>query len=375
VRWFVKTEEDKGWLIAKWIISLFAFWIYYKGFSAGPFVIIFALVAGGILCILWTGTICRALAQPFSDFYTGGAEQPDPKPFYSVAKALRAKGKFSEAVTEIQRQLEQFPGDFEGQLLLAEVQVTDLHDLAAAEATVENICGDAKLTAQNIAAALNTMADWHMKFAKDHEAARRDLLRVVDTFPGTEAANGAAQRLAHLGEPGEKPWSLRERKNFFVPEGIKNYGLLKEHVHIGPAEIAPEQLAGELVKHLGQHPLDNEAREKLALIYANHYGRLDLATGELEQMIAQPNEPMRHVAYWLNVLADLHVRLAGDYDGAKLALQRIRDRFPESSAAELAQSRIELLRIEVRAKEKSQVKTLGSYEEDIGLKYGRPNRD
>ena len=58
--------------------------------------------------------------------------------------------------------------------------------------------------------------------------------------------------------------------------------------HVTPAEADPEQVAAECVKHLEQHPLDTEARERLAVIYADHYGRLDLAAGELEQMIGQP---------------------------------------------------------------------------------------
>src|SRR5690348_18087515 len=55
--------------------------------------------------------------------------------------------------------------------------------------------------------------------------------------------------------------------------------------------------------HLEQHPLDTEAREKLAVIYADHYHRLDMATDELEQLIQQPNQPSRLVVRWLNLLA------------------------------------------------------------------------
>jgi len=69
--------------------------------------------------------------------------------------------------------------------------------------------------------------------------------------------------------------------------GVQNLGLLRDQDHLKPSESDPEQVAAECVKHLEQHPLDTEARERLAVIYADHYKRLDLATGELEQKTAE----------------------------------------------------------------------------------------
>lgn len=373
IRWFQRTEEDRGWLVTKWFISLLAVWIYVQGFAAGPFVIAFVLITGGILMVLWTGSICRAFANPIGNLYFGGDGPPDPKPFYSIARALRAKGRHLEAIAEIQRQLDTFPNDFEGQLLRAEIQTTDLNDIAAAEVTVKSLCDVPDQSPQNIAAALNTLADWHLKYAKDHEAARRDLQRIAEMFPNSEAALGAAQRIAHLGTE-EKPWLLHGHRKIFVPAGVKSYGLVKEHVNIAPDEVPPERRAAEYVKHLEQHPLDAEAREKLALIYADHYQRLDMATGQLEQLLAQPNAPARNITHWLNLLADLQIRCANDYEAARRSLQRIVDRFPNLAAAELAHNRIELLHLECKAKGKSQAVKLGSYEQNIGLKYGPPPR-
>jgi len=126
------------------------------------------------------------------------------------------------------------------------------------------------------------------------------------------------------------------------------------------------------VQHLEQHPLDHEAREKLAMIYAAHYQRLDLAADQLEQLIAAPNQTGKDVARWLNVLADLQLRHGADYDTIRQTLQRVIDLFPELAAGQLAQQRIELLRLELKGKEKSQVVKLGSYEKDLGLKSPRP---
>jgi len=51
----------------------------------------------------------------------------------------------------------------------------------------------------SIAYALNTLADWQLKYHQDPEAARETLERVQQMLPGTEYANLAAQRIAHLG--------------------------------------------------------------------------------------------------------------------------------------------------------------------------------
>ena len=110
---------------------------------------------------------------------------------------------------------------------------------------------------------------------------------------------------------------------------MKNLGLLRDQGHLKPAEPNPEQVAAEYVKHLEQHPLDMEAREKLAVIYADHYGRLDMATGELEEMIGQPHQPGRLVVHWLNLLADLQIRHGAGYEAVRETLQRIVDRDPD----------------------------------------------
>jgi tetratricopeptide (TPR) repeat protein len=371
LRWLARTEEDRGWLISKCIISLLAFWIYWKGFSAGPFVVIYALISGGILAILWTGTVCRAVARPFGSFYDGGDEPPDPKPFYSVARALAARGKFSESVGEIQRQLEKFPGDFEGVMLLAETQAKNLRDLEAAATTVQEWCGQPGRPAHQISAALTALADWHLKVARDQTAAQNCLQQIAGLYPNSEFSAAAAQRLAHLGDV-RMALPAGERNKFVVTEGIKNLGLQREAGLVRSREISPEDQAEELVRQLETHPLDTEAREKLAEIYAQHYGRVDLAAEQLEQLASQPDQPARNIVRWLNSLADLHVRYTNDYEAAKRTLQRIVDAFPGLAAAQMAQSRMELLRLEMKAKEKSQAVKLGSYEQNIGLKRGLP---
>src|SRR5262249_35811133 len=157
---------------------------------------------------------------------------------------------------------------------------------------------------KNLAYALYSLADWYLKLGQDRDAAQRALEKIIELLPDTEFSLGAAQRVAHLADT-EQLLASHEQKKFAVPEGVRNLGLLQAHDQPKSAAVDPAQLAAQYVKHLEQHPLDTEAREKLAVLYVDHYHRLDLAAAELEQLIAEPNQPDKLVVHWLNLLADL----------------------------------------------------------------------
>jgi hypothetical protein len=116
------------------------------------------------------------------------------------------------------------------------------------------------------------------------------------------------------------------------------------------------------------HPLDNEIREKLAIVYASEFKRLDLAAAELEQLIATPNQSQKNVAHWLNLLADFHIRLANDVDRARETLQRIIDLNPAAATANTARIRMSQLRLELNQNSLQRTVKLGNYEQNIGLK-------
>jgi hypothetical protein len=217
------------------------------------------------------------------------------------------------------------------------------------------------------------LADWYLQFGPDREAAHRAFEQVIALLPETEFALTAAHRIAHLGN-AEMLLGPHENRKFAVPQAPRNLGITRTHVPIEPTEKEPGQVAAEYVKHLEQHPLDTEAREKLAIVYADHYGRLDLATDQLEQMVQFPNQPHRLVVRWLNLLADLQVRSGADYDTVKATLERIIELDPNIAAAEIARKRLNLLKLELRSKQKKEAIKLGTYEQNIGLKQGRAPR-
>jgi len=377
----LKNSYDPSRLLFRWIATLviliggyfFIDWII--GPQGGPTEkivgLMAALVLGLVLAVFWVPPIVDMVSNWFGSLFTGGNAPPPPQPFYSVAETKRKQHKFREAIYEIQRQLEKFPTDVTGQMMLASIQAENLDDLPAAQVTIERLCQQPGHTPPQIANAWNALADWHLKL-QDIEAARAALEQIIARFPDTEQGQLAAQRIAHLASK-ETLLAAHEHKPIHLGHGAEDIGLMKETSSLARAEQDPADVAGRLVKHLEQHPLDNEAREKLAMIYAEHYQRLDLAADQLDQLINAPGQSGREVARWLNVLADLQLKHGADYDTIRETLQRVIDLFPELAAAQLAQQRIELLRLELKGKEQGQVVKLGSYEKDLGLKGPRPS--
>jgi len=322
----------------------------------------------------WRNSIIDLIANPIGALYDGGREEIEPKPYYSAAISKRKLNKPLEAIVAIREQLAKFPDDFEGVTLLASIQAEDLKDLSSAEITYNHFCAAKDAPPRQVAAALTQLADWHLKIAQDADSARAALEKVIMKFPDSELSNAAAQRIAHLGGAEKILLAAHDRQAMFVPEGVKNIGLLDSTEFLRPAETDPEKLAADYVRHLEQHPLDTEAREKLAVIYARHYKRLDLATIELAQMINEPKQPAKRVAHWLNLLADLQIHGGAEYETVRETLEKILELFPGAPVADLAQSRLNRLKLEIKGQKETPGKRLGVYEQNIGLKYGSPRQ-
>lgn len=375
----IKNSDDPARMVFKWVLTAVVIGFMIKvvapivgqGGYGGAFAgIPLTAVCGLVLAIIWRRNLAELVANPFASLYDGGNIPPEPRPAYSTAQSRQKAGKYLEAIAEIRKQLDRFPTDFEGHMMLAQIQAEDLKDFAAAELTIQRLCAQPGHAPANIAFALYSMADWYLKLGPDREAAQRALEQVIQMLPDTEFALTAAHRIAHLGT-AEMLLSPQDRKKFAVPESVGKVGLMRQSPAVAPAEKEPGQVAAELVKHLEEHPLDTEAREKLAILYADHYHRLDLATEQLEEIIQLPNQPGRLVVRWLNLLADLQIRSSGDYDAIKATLQRIIDLYPNLAAAENARKRIELLKLELKGKQKTESVKLGTYEQNIGLKRSR----
>jgi len=375
----LRRTEDPRLLIVKWILTaLVGGWILWQidAFGNSPaswYHVVVGLVGGLVMAAIWRRSIASVVAKPFSSLYDGGDVEVEPQPYYSVAEAKRKLGKYNEAIAQARKQLTRFPTDLTGQMMIAEIQAQDLNDLPGAEVTIHRLCAQPGHAPRNIAHALSTLADWHLKYTLDRDAAREDLQQIVDRFPETDLALSAQQRIAHLAST-EKMLAPHDRQIYAVPEGIKNLGLRERTGATELAEADTDGVAADYVKQLEQFPFDFEVREKLALIYADHYRRLDLATDQFEQMIEAAGQPAKRITHWLNMLADLQVRHGAGYATVEHTLERILDRFPNTPAAQVARTRLSHLKLEFKGKEKTAGVKMGTYEQNIGLKQGGPRR-
>ena len=336
---------------------------------------VFLTVAGGfVMYAIWRHSIIDLVANPITSIFDGGSEPPEPKPAYSMAQAKRKSSRPLEAIVLIREQLAKFPTDFEGVMLLANIQAEDLNDLPGAEITLNHFCDAKNVPDRQVVGALTQLADWHLKKSADVDGARAALQKIVARFPDTEMALRAEQRLAHLGETEKIILAQHDRQALAVPAGVNNIGLLDSTDFLRPKEIEPGKLAAVYVKHLEQHPHDAEVREKLAVIYARDFKRLDLATLELNQLLNEPRHSAKQMAAWLNQLANFQVELGADAAAVAATLEQIVERFPDSPMAEIAQRRLARVNYEIKGQQATAEVKLGVYEQRLGLKYGKPGQ-
>jgi outer membrane protein assembly factor BamD (BamD/ComL family) len=371
----LRNSEDPVKLVVKWVLTGAGFgYLISFTFKAPQFSPMVAAVIGICLGIMWAPNLGSLLAKPFTSLYDGGGTPDELRPLYSMAESKRKAGKYLLAIAEVRRQLERFPTDFQGWTLLAQIYGDDLKDLENASACVQEILSHGNHTPKNISYTLNRLADWHLAIAQDPDGARSALERIILLYPDTEFSNQASERIAHLAKP-EMLAAQKERPRILLTPQEQNIGLRDEVALVKAREESPAEAAARLVGHLDQHPLDTEARESLARIYLEFYQRLDLAADQLEQLINAPNQTQKHVAHWLNTLADFHLTLSADKAAAVSTLQRLIERYPGTAVAANAEKRIAYMEIELRKHAKDRVVQLGTYEQNIGLKGKVPKFD
>jgi tetratricopeptide (TPR) repeat protein len=373
VAWhFLCKAVDPAKLVFKWIVSagLIAVNAWLIADVQNWVLPILILPAAISLGLIWAPSIGAIMGTLMSGSMDGGDVAPDAQPFYSIAEAKRRNGHPLEAIAAVRQELEKFPGDFHGTMLLASILAEDMNDLPGAQIALERWINGPASTPHGMASALTALADWHLQFAQDRDAARAALERIVQALPDTPIAHRAAQRLAHL-PTAEFLMSARSPTPLNLRPGEKDIGLLKDYKDYkgpSPPKEDPDALVEEYVKQLEKHPADTATREKLAVLYADHFHRLDLAVDQLEQLIAFRNETPRNIVHWLNLLADLHIRCGKDLAAAKAALLRIIEQFPSPALSEPATARLAALEGELRGGRPTPLKTLGHYEKNLGLK-------
>ena len=354
----LRKSDDPLRLTSRWAITVVLLPGLVIAMTAGPYAPIFLAAIGIVIGIVWAPSWAVTLCSPLTNALDGGIET-DEKPLYSIAEAKRKLGKYPEAIAAIQEELERFPRDFPGQMLLAEIQAVNLHDLPAASQTIEALIAQPGHPPINITFALSRLADWHAAAGED-EAARRSLDAICQLFPDTEHAYHASQRLAHLN-PARREEQKQTRRMVVKPsEG--SLGLSREFRNVQPPPEDWDAKVQKLVDQLEAYPADNEAREDLALIYARHYQQLDVALDQFEQLISQPGVPQKRVVHWLNLIVDLQITEAEDITAARQTLQRIIDLNPTAPEAEKARQRMLFLNLDAKGQRPGTSVAMATYE-------------
>jgi len=365
--WLKNTREDRTVLVIKWITSLVTvITMLMLSKDAGPFMVIVALIGGMVLAILWTPSVADWVVGKVDDLFTGGSDEVDPAPFYSMAEGRRKRGDYDAALAEIQRQLERFPDDLQGHLLLAEIHARDLHDLATAHAVIEDYCATLDRPPAQAVPALTLLADWHLDLGNDPEAAVSVLRQITAQWPGSAEAKAAEQRISRLAQTDQVK-AAKDRTPIRLKTGVKDVGLTQDTPLVGPAEEDAETTIANLAIHLESFPNDVVAREQLAELYSNHYKDVELVREQLEFLIRLPGTPARQQVRWLNLLADFEIHHAQSYETVCATLQRIVDMDPGNAAAHQARQRMSHVRLDLKAHEKSRVVKLGSHDMKEGL--------
>ncbi len=306
-----KNEHDPvGPMVFKVGASVLMLLIFFACIRIGTFGLLLAIAPAVILGFLWIGNVSDLFMGGVMNWMTGEGEEVEPRPFYSVAETKRHRGDPQGAIEEIEDQLSRFPGDFEGQMLKAEIQMETLKEFPAAAATLRVIFAQEHHAIGQQTRAMNTLADWQLKYTEDRDAVRATLRGIMERFPNTGAALLTAQRLARM-------------------DGLIEYNDRRD----------AGQVVSDCLKQLEAHPLDNDTREKLACVYFERYDQPTKAWEEINALIQRPFQQPRDVARWLNLAADWHLKLE-NVQGARESMQQIITLYPDSVIAEAAATRL-----------------------------------
>lgn len=366
----IRKAADPGWIIIKLIISLVygvgGFFLVVKLFHSSPgYLPIFILPIAVPLGLWWAPQLGAALASPLTSAFDGGGQEVEAKPLYSIAKTQLAKGDYARAKEEIRKQLDKFPNDYEGMMLLAELQAHQLNDFPAAEITIQKILANTRESPAHVADALHRLADWQLEFLADPAAAGETLRRIAERFPNSVTAQIALERAAHLPTT-EQLLNAKDPKALVLKTGKRNIGISSPKPEPASQERGFSDEAVKLVEHLQQFPADSEAREQLAEIYSSGYKRLDFAVQQLRLLVDYPGHTQKQITRWLNRIADFQMA-HGQPDEAKKSLKELISKFPGTVTAEQAENRLILLDRESKAKEAPHLLKLGTYKKNLGI--------
>lgn len=297
----------------------------------------------------WAGTGIGVVLWiwPLTHYVLSVVDVKEPPPAYSKAIGKIKFGKYGEAEMAIIGELEKCDSDFDGWMMLAALYANQFHDLKEAEKTIYDLCAEPSTTLSQVSIALHKLADWHLNLCGNPVAARRVLEEICARMPGTHLGMMAQRRIQQLPRSHEEYAEQHKAHTVAMPA-------LNESLNEPAADAAPVDrdaalaAANQFVERLNRDPNDVASREKLAKIFAEQLGQVDLALEQLELLIQMPGQPPGKVAEWLALTAAWLIRQRGEGDAAKQILERIIREFPQSAQAFAAQRRLTLMKMNAK---------------------------
>lgn len=296
------------------------------------------LFCGGLPALGVAGTMLLGPIAGYSREFLQPRKLP---PMYTRAVARMKFGKYAQAEEEILKELENWEDDFEGWMMLAELYANQFNNLGEAEQTVLEICAQPATTASQIAVALHRLADWHLKLAKDPDAARRALLRIIERLPGSHLAHMAQLRINQLPSSAAE---LREQQTA-RPIPLPALGdQLEEPITEEPVNRAQAAKdANALAEQLTQNPNNVIAREKLARVLTERLSKPELGIEQIELLLGMPGREEAERASWLGLMAAWYIKHLHDLGNGRKVLERLTREHPNSMQAFAARRRLEQL--------------------------------
>lgn len=302
-------------------------------------------IAGGLP---WLGTGLLLWLLPLTHLTLSFACRPKEQPLYSRAIAHMKFGKYQQAEKEVLTQLEKCETDFDGWLMLAELYATRFDDLPEAERTLQAVCTEPGVTSLQVSIAFHKLADWYLN-ADNPLGARRALEEIRRRLPGGHFARMAQLRSQQLPSTREEWIARKTPARIPLPALASDLEPSQEQQKPKLDRSEAARLARECVEQLQRNPNTVPPREKLALLFAEELGKLELGIEQLDLLLEMTGQPDEKKAAWLSQAAAWQWRYLRDGRGARVRLEQLIARYPESAQAFAAQRWLNLLEMEERA--------------------------
>ena len=192
-------------------------------------------------------------------------------------------------------------------MMLADLYANQFNNLPEAEQTVLELCSQQKTSVSQFALALHRLADWHLKLAKDPDAARRVLGLIGERLPGTHLARMAQLRINQL------PASAAELREQQSAQAIPLPALgdrLDEPAETSTASDTDKaaKAANAYVEQLKLNPDNAAARDKLARLLTERLNKPELGIEQIELLFEMPDRSEAERAEWLGLVAAWQIK-------------------------------------------------------------------